>query len=153
MKRSRDLVCTSVNEWVGDATALLVLCGSIMFATTARQMSAPTPFSELHRKFVMDLYRRYLRDSLNWHIRRDAWRQDAIRIRAEFEFHRHIRNPRELASILHRAEQQLEHRKHPDPYKRTYSLCSNRATNICQPPRTSVVLSGTYQMRHGSAVR
>lgn len=91
-----------------------------MFATTVRLTSAPPAFSELHKKYVMNLYRRYLRDSLNWHIRRDAWRKDALRIRAEFEFNRHVRNPRELASLLNRAEAQLESRQHPDPYKRTY---------------------------------
>ncbi|EDP42854.1 hypothetical protein MGL_3054 [Malassezia globosa CBS 7966] len=88
-----------------------------MFATTVRLTSAPPAFSELHKKYVMNLYRRYLRDSLNWHIRRDAWRKDALRIRAEFEFNRHVRNPRELASLLNRAEAQLESRQHPDPYK------------------------------------
>ena len=91
-----------------------------MFATTAKLSSAQPAFSELHKKYVMNLYRRFLRDSLNWHIRRDAWRLDAIRIRTEFEQHRQVRNPRELANILSQAEARLESRQHPDPYKRTY---------------------------------
>ncbi|WFD17002.1 hypothetical protein MARU1_003049 [Malassezia arunalokei] len=88
-----------------------------MFATAAKLSSAQPAFSELHKKYVMNLYRRFLRDSLNWHIRRDAWRLDAIRIRTEFEQHRHVRNPRELANILSQAEARLESRQHPDPYK------------------------------------
>lgn len=90
-----------------------------MFATSARLTSNPPAFSALHKQYVMGLYRRFLRDSLNWNIRRDLWRQDAQRIRAEFESRRHVRNPRELATILNRAEEQLASRQHPDPYKRT----------------------------------
>ncbi|WFD28262.1 hypothetical protein MNAN1_003270 [Malassezia nana] len=74
-------------------------------------------FSELHKQYVMNLYRRFLRDSLNWRIRRDAWRADASHIRAQFEHNRHVRNPRELATLLNRAEEQLASRQHPDPYK------------------------------------
>lgn len=100
--------------------AALPLLSREMFATAARLSSAQPAFSELHKKYVMNLYRRFLRDSLNWHIRRDAWRLDAIRIRTEFEHNRHVRNPRELAGILSQAEARLESRQHPDPYKRTY---------------------------------
>ncbi|KAL4399343.1 mitochondrial respiratory chain complex I protein [Malassezia pachydermatis] len=88
-----------------------------MFVTTARLSAAPPAFSALHKQYVMGLYRRFLRDSLNWHIRRDTWRKDAVRIRAEFEVNRNVRNPRELANILNRAEEQLASRQHPDPYK------------------------------------
>ena len=99
-----------------------------MFATAAKLSSAQPAFSELHKKYVMNLYRRFLRDSLNWHIRRDAWRLDAIRIRTEFEQHRQVRNPRELANILSQAEARLESRQHPDPYKRTYGQPRHRLT-------------------------
>lgn len=93
-----------------------------MFVTAARQTNAPTAFSKLHKEYVMSLYRRFLRDSHDWHIRGDLWRQDAQRIRAEFEHNRHVKNPRELAAILNKAEEQLASRKHPDPYKRTYRI-------------------------------
>ncbi|PKI83488.1 hypothetical protein MVES_002643 [Malassezia vespertilionis] len=97
-----------------------------MFGTTARQ--APK-FSELHTKYVKDLYRSFLRNSLNWHIRRDVWRQDAMRIRAEFEDNRNVQNPRLLASILKEAEKKLMSWQHPDPYKheeKTESLKDQR---------------------------
>lgn len=111
-----------------------------MFATAAKLSSAQPAFSELHKKYVMNLYRRFLRDSLNWHIRRDAWRLDAIRIRTEFEQHRHVRNPRELANILSQAEARLESRQHPDPYKRTYLQPRHRLT-----PRSADVC-GRYKV-------
>ena len=107
-----------------------------MFVTAARQTNAPTTFSKLHKQYVQNLYRRFLRNSLDWHIRRDLWRADAQRIRAEFEHNRNVKNPRELATILQQAEQQLASRQHPDPYKRTL-LCM-----LTQPRPTWVVPSG-----------
>ena len=56
---------------------------SQMFVTAARQTNAPTTFSKLHKQYVQNLYRRFLRNSLDWHIRRDLWRADAQRIRAK----------------------------------------------------------------------
>lgn len=91
----------------------------VMFGTTVRQSGAPTAFGALHKQYVASLYRRFLRDSLNWHIQRDLWRADAQRIRAEFEHNRNVRSPRELANILSHAEEKLASRLHPDPYKRT----------------------------------
>lgn len=36
----------------------------------------------------------------------------------QFERHRDIRNPREVARVLDAAEKQLKEYLHPDPYKR-----------------------------------
>lgn len=83
-----------------------------------RNAVAPTPFSVAHRSYVKSLYRRYLKNSLDWCIRRDVWRDRAIEIRAEFERNRHIQNPRELSRVLQQAEEALSASKHPDPYKR-----------------------------------
>lgn len=82
-----------------------------------RHSGAPLPFSAAHKSYVQSLYRRYLRNSLDWCIRRDLWRDEAIEIRAEFERARNIRNPRELARVLAQAEAELKSTKHPDPYK------------------------------------
>ncbi|PWN90730.1 hypothetical protein FA10DRAFT_241626 [Acaromyces ingoldii] len=88
-----------------------------LLRNVAASGSGPTPFSSAHKAYVQSLYRRYLRNSLNWCIRRDIWRDRAIEIRAEFERARNIRNPRELARVLEQAEKQLEENAHPDPYK------------------------------------
>lgn len=77
-----------------------------------------TPFSAAHKAYVQSLYRRYLRNELDWCIRRDVWRDRAIEIRTQFERNRHIANPRELAKVLQAAEEALTDRRHPDPYKR-----------------------------------
>ena len=52
-------------------------------------MSA-TGFTAAHRSSVKSLYKRMLKNSLDWTIRRDVWRQKAIEIRAEFERHRWV---------------------------------------------------------------
>lgn len=79
-----------------------------------------TPFSAAHKAYVQSLYRRYLRNELDWCIRRDIWRDRAIEIRAEFERNRQIANPRELARVLQQAEESLRARQHPDPYRREF---------------------------------
>jgi hypothetical protein len=81
-----------------------------------------------------------LKNELDWIVRRDIWRAKAQEIRAEFERNRwvqtvtalcfsfvhatdflewHCRNvhdPRSLAIILHKAEEELASKLHPDPY-------------------------------------
>ncbi|KAF9814396.1 hypothetical protein IEO21_05130 [Rhodonia placenta] len=83
-------------------------------------MSAPSPFTVAHRRYVQSLYRRYLNNELNWVARRDIWRGRAIAIRAAFERNRNVHDPRELAIILEKAEADLAERQHPDPYRREY---------------------------------
>ncbi|KAF8076686.1 NDUFB9, NADH-ubiquinone oxidoreductase [Lyophyllum atratum] len=78
-------------------------------------MSAST-FSSAHRIYVKSLYKRSLKNALDWTVRRDLWRPQALEIRAEFERNRNVHDPRALATILEKAEAELAERKHPDPY-------------------------------------
>ncbi|KAJ8507376.1 hypothetical protein ONZ45_g10246 [Pleurotus djamor] len=78
--------------------------------------SAPTSsFSAAHRLYVKSLYRRSLKNALDWTIRRDLWRAEAMQIRARFEQNRDVHDPRALAVILEKAEAELAKRQHPDP--------------------------------------
>ncbi|KLO14996.1 NDUFB9, NADH-ubiquinone oxidoreductase [Schizopora paradoxa] len=79
-------------------------------------MSAISPFSSAHRLYVKSLYKRCLKNSLDWTIRRDIWRRKALEIRAEFERNRNVHDPRALAVILEKAEAELAANRHPDPY-------------------------------------
>ncbi|TFK55616.1 hypothetical protein OE88DRAFT_1652009 [Heliocybe sulcata] len=72
-------------------------------------------FSAAHRLYVKSLYKRYLKNSLDWTIMRDQWRAQALDIRADFERNRHIHDPRELATIFAKAEEDLAAKQHPDP--------------------------------------
>ncbi|PPQ74365.1 hypothetical protein CVT24_000659 [Panaeolus cyanescens] len=79
-------------------------------------MSAPATFSSAHRLYVKGLYKRYLKNALDWTVRRDIWRPQALQIRAQFEANRNVTDPRALATILSQAEKELANQKHCDPY-------------------------------------
>ncbi|KIP12778.1 hypothetical protein PHLGIDRAFT_9838 [Phlebiopsis gigantea 11061_1 CR5-6] len=83
-------------------------------------MSTPVPvapFSAAHKSYVKNLYRRILTNELNWTVRRDIWRGKALAIRAEFDRHRDVQDPRALAELFDKAEAELSARLHPDPYR------------------------------------
>ncbi|KAH3667122.1 hypothetical protein WICMUC_005469 [Wickerhamomyces mucosus] len=54
------------------------------------------PFSPENRKIVMLLYRRSLKLAGDWINKRDHLRSKALEIRAQFELHKNIGNPKEL---------------------------------------------------------
>lgn len=64
----------------------------LVYPATGMRNWLPDPFLRLSvrhdRSYVKSLYRRYLANELDWYIRRDAWRQRAMEIRAEFERNR-----------------------------------------------------------------
>lgn len=47
-----------------------------------------SPFSAAHRFYVKSLYKRFLKNELDWTINRSLWRWKAMKIRAEFESNR-----------------------------------------------------------------
>ncbi|KAI9288929.1 hypothetical protein BC943DRAFT_287105 [Umbelopsis sp. AD052] len=79
--------------------------------------SAPVSFQTAHRLYVKSLYKRSLKLSLDWYIRRDLWRQKALDIRHQFELNKNVTSPKELQKIFAKTEKQLEEFAHPDPYK------------------------------------
>ncbi|KAG4304583.1 hypothetical protein PORY_001976 [Pneumocystis oryctolagi] len=74
------------------------------------------PLSESHRFRVLSLYRRSLKLLLDWCIRRDVWRIEALKIRSRFESNKNISEPWRLSIVLEEAESILKKYKHPDPY-------------------------------------
>jgi len=58
---------------------------SLNITTLAMSIS---PFTSVHRLYVRSLYRRMLKNELDWIVRRDIWRAKAQEIRAEFERNR-----------------------------------------------------------------
>ncbi|KAG4302549.1 hypothetical protein PCANB_001217 [Pneumocystis canis] len=72
--------------------------------------------SESHRFRVLSLYRRSLKLSLDWCIRRDIWRIEALKIRSRFESNKNIYDPRRLSIIFDETEAILKKYKHPEPY-------------------------------------
>ncbi|KAH8985430.1 hypothetical protein EDB86DRAFT_2810223 [Lactarius hatsudake] len=80
-----------------------------------------SPFSDAHRRYVKSLYKRMLVNERNWVVRYDLWRARACAVRAEFERNRNVHDPRALAVILEKAEEELARKRHPDPYIRASS--------------------------------
>lgn len=89
-------------------------------AASSSSAATASAFSQAHKSYVKSLYRRTLKNSLDWCIRRDVWRDRAIEIRVEFERHRNVRNPRELANLFEKAERELKRVQHPDPHRRKF---------------------------------
>ncbi|GJE84321.1 LYR motif-containing protein [Phanerochaete sordida] len=77
----------------------------------------PQPFTAAHTRYVKSLYRRILKNELDWIVRRDIWRGKALVVRAEFDRNRDVHDPRALADLFDRAEADLAKRLHPDPYR------------------------------------
>ncbi|EOR04896.1 NADH dehydrogenase 1 beta subcomplex subunit 9 [Wallemia ichthyophaga EXF-994] len=94
-------------------------------------------FSASHRIYVKSLYKRYLKQGLDWYIRRDLWRDYAIEIRAKFEANRNITNPRQLAKVLEHFEERLANRKHPDPYIPVLMPGGSKVERNAPPPMFS----------------
>merc|ERR1711939_612000 len=97
-------------------------------------MSAVSPFSQAHKRYVQLLYRRALKSSLDWYIRRDLWRDRAIEIRVAFERNRHVRDPRAVAQLLREAEKTVEALSHPNPYRAPFSPDGTKWERNLAPP-------------------
>lgn len=98
--------------------------------SSSSSAATASAFSQAHKSYVKSLYRRYLKNSLDWCIRRDVWRDRAIEIRVEFERHRNVRNPRELANLFEKAERELKRIQHPDPHRRKSQLKVQNKTSF-----------------------
>ena len=102
------------------SSVTVMFAAPILRNAASSSSATASAFSQAHKSYVKSLYRRYLKNSLDWCIRRDIWRDRAIEIRVEFERHRNVRNPRELANLFEKAERELKRNQHPDPHRRKF---------------------------------
>ncbi|KAH9449954.1 hypothetical protein MJO28_014198 [Puccinia striiformis f. sp. tritici] len=103
----------------------------------ASPSSVVKPFTDAHRIYVQRLYRRALKQSLDWVVFRDIWRQKAIEIRVKFERNRDVRDPRAVKKLLHEAEVQLAETEHPDPYRPATAADGTKWERNLPPPMFS----------------
>lgn len=75
-------------------------------------MSAPSQ----HTLLVKTLYRRILKEQLNWAVGRDLWLQKALYTRAMFDEAKDLTEPGAIQSRVNAAKAWLIANKHPDPY-------------------------------------
>jgi hypothetical protein len=93
---------------------------SIRFLFALSLLTQPIPKKQ-------HLYRRSLKNALDWYVDRPAWRQEALNIRAEFERYRNIRDPRLVVRVIRQIEKKVEEGEHPDPYIRELGFCWMRS--------------------------
>ncbi|EDK39334.1 hypothetical protein PGUG_03432 [Meyerozyma guilliermondii ATCC 6260] len=80
-------------------------------------MSGPImPFTEANSRRVASLFRKALRTAFDSSLKFDAYRQETLKIRAQFEANKTVNNPDELEQIIRKTEVKLAEWKHPDPY-------------------------------------
>ncbi|CAH7672701.1 hypothetical protein BY996DRAFT_4577763 [Phakopsora pachyrhizi] len=103
----------------------------------ASSSSVVQPFSQAHRICVQRLYRRALKQSLDWIVFRDIWRQKAIEIRVKFERNRDVRDPRAVAKLLREAELEILKEEHPDPYRPPLAADGTKWERNIPPPMFS----------------
>ncbi|KAM7265001.1 hypothetical protein ACFE04_002684 [Oxalis oulophora] len=65
---------------------------------------------------VRTLYRRALKDSLNWAVHRHIFYQDADTLREKFETNRHVDDLDTIDRLTEEGEASFNKWRHPDPY-------------------------------------
>ncbi|CAN6686106.1 unnamed protein product [Malus baccata var. baccata] len=65
---------------------------------------------------VRILYRRALRDTLNWAVHRHLFYPDADALRERFETNKHVEDPDTVDRLIANAEATYNKWRHPDPY-------------------------------------
>uniref|UniRef100_A0A7N0T9A9 NADH dehydrogenase [ubiquinone] 1 beta subcomplex subunit 9 n=1 Tax=Kalanchoe fedtschenkoi TaxID=63787 RepID=A0A7N0T9A9_KALFE len=65
---------------------------------------------------VRILYRRALKDTLNWAVHRHLFYQDASELREKFEANRDVDDADRIDRMIEQAEATYEKFRHPDPY-------------------------------------
>lgn len=74
------------------------------------------PFTEANSQRVCALFRKALRSAFDSALKFDAYRQETIRIRSQFDVNKHILDPNELEAVFADAKRRLAEYAHPDPY-------------------------------------
>lgn len=81
------------------------------------------------------LYRRALKDTLNWAVHRHLFYQDASDLRDKFEANRHVDNLDVVDRLIDDAEAQYRNFQHPDPYIVPWAPGGTKFTRNPPPPQ------------------
>ena len=69
-----------------------------------------------HKLRVQLLYRRILKEQLNWKPQRDVWLQNALYTRMLFEQNKELKDAGDIEAAISDGTKWMETRRHPDPY-------------------------------------
>ncbi|KAK1611634.1 hypothetical protein QYE76_035307 [Lolium multiflorum] len=80
------------------------------------------------------LYRRALKDTLNWAVHRHLFYQDASDLRDKFEANRNVENLDVIDRLIDDAEARQRNFQHPDPYIVPWAPGGTKFTRNPPPP-------------------
>ncbi|KAI5592276.1 hypothetical protein POPTR_004G163000v4 [Populus trichocarpa] len=83
---------------------------------------------------VRILYRRALKDTLNWAVHRHLFYEDADLLRARFETSKHVEDPDTIDRMIADGEAQYNKWRHPDPYIVPWAPGGSKFTRNPTPP-------------------
>ncbi|XP_042485376.1 NADH dehydrogenase [ubiquinone] 1 beta subcomplex subunit 9-like [Macadamia integrifolia] len=83
---------------------------------------------------VRILYRRALKDTLNWAVHRHLFYQDACDMREKFEANRHVEDVDTIDRLIADAEATHNKFRHPDPYIVPWAPGGSKFTRNPTPP-------------------
>ncbi|XP_061368394.1 NADH dehydrogenase [ubiquinone] 1 beta subcomplex subunit 9 [Gastrolobium bilobum] len=84
---------------------------------------------------VRILYRRALKDTLNWAVHRHLFYDDASRLRERFEENRHVEDLDTIDRMIDDAEATYNKFRHPDPYIVPWAPGGSKFTRNPAPPQ------------------
>ncbi|XP_038989777.1 NADH dehydrogenase [ubiquinone] 1 beta subcomplex subunit 9 [Phoenix dactylifera] len=82
---------------------------------------------------VRILYRRALRDTLNWAVHRHLFYQD-VHLREKFEANKHVEDLNTIDRLIDEGEAAYEKWQHPDPYIVPWAPGGSKFTRNPPPP-------------------
>ncbi|CAJ2642665.1 NADH dehydrogenase [ubiquinone] 1 beta subcomplex subunit 9 [Trifolium pratense] len=83
---------------------------------------------------VRILYRRALKDTLNWAVHRHLFYEDASNLRDRFEQNKHVEDPDTIDRLIVDAEASYNKWRHPDPYIVPWAPGGSKFTRNPPPP-------------------
>ncbi|GMI88126.1 B22 subunit of eukaryotic mitochondrial Complex I [Hibiscus trionum] len=83
---------------------------------------------------VRILYRRALKDTLNWAVHRHLFYQDASDLREKFEAHKHAEDLDTIDKMIAAGEATYNKWRHPDPYIVPWAPGGSKFTRNPVPP-------------------
>ncbi|KGN61854.1 NADH dehydrogenase [ubiquinone] 1 beta subcomplex subunit 9 [Cucumis sativus] len=83
---------------------------------------------------VRILYRRALKDTLNWAVHRHLFYKDASDLRERFEAHRHVEDLDTIDRLIENGEASYDKWRHPDPYIVPWAPGGSKFTRNPIPP-------------------
>ncbi|KAJ4838095.1 NADH dehydrogenase [ubiquinone] 1 beta subcomplex subunit 9 [Turnera subulata] len=83
---------------------------------------------------VRILYRRALKDTLNWAVHRHLFYDDADELRKKFEANKHVEDLDAIDRMIERGEAEHNKWRHPDPYIVPWAPGGSKFTRNPTPP-------------------